>query len=147
MKANNVNFAKGISIHELNSYNCALKNDYINNLIATAFQILPLMNTLVHGIEIAKGFISEAMAKDMSMLSCDRDRLYCKGLAISFKWLDYSQEEAIKLLKDHMFKIAGAFDIIIDDSALHCAYAKKNKTLSQKYIENDEIHYRIIYKE
>ena len=148
MKASNINFAHGVTIYELNSYNCALKNDYINNLISMAFKILPLYNTIVGGIEITQGFISEAMAKDTDFIKSERDRNFCKGLAIEFTWAGYTVDSAITLTKQYMSQIKGSCDLVITDRALQIHFAKKDKTLYQRIKNsNNEIEYRMIVKE
>ena len=137
MKAKPIHFAKGVSIAELNQFNHALKNDYINNLISTAFKIFPFIDKVVDGIRIVNGFVSDAHAKAMDMVRSSTHKAFTNGTAIEFTWMSYNKEQTILMLTNLMNEMPPGFELCVKDDSIIIFNKKSDKILLQE-IKNEE---------
>lgn len=90
-------FYKGISYAELNPYNFALKNDYVQNLIYSGQSLFSSIKKIVgnSNIKVTRGFLSRRYLHDIlpKINNSDERKLvafHSVGLAISVKLEDFS---------------------------------------------------------
>jgi len=100
--SNKIKFIEGITFESLNPHNFHLKNDYINNLLSTAFMILPSIADEVSTVKILKAFLSRSYLR-----SLDRDIVpavykHSIGLALEVTWADWDMTKAL-LVADKLF--------------------------------------------
>lgn len=128
MKAKPLMFAKGVTFFDLNQFNHALKNDYINNLVSTAFKVFPLINPMIDKIRVVRGFVSDAHAKAMGL----NDPLFTSGLAIEFTWEEYNPEQAIVMFKTLMPRMAVGYELVIKPESVIIYSNESERILSQE---------------
>ena len=146
MKAKPLQFAKGVTMTELNQFNHALKNDFINNLISTAFKIFPFINTTVSNIRVVNGFVSEAHANAIGLIKSESDKDFTNGTAIEFTWSDYDREQAILMLKSLMPKMPDPFELLVKEESVIIFSDRHGKTLSQQFKSDNTFETRVISK-
>ena len=89
-------FANGITLEDINRYEAALKNEYMDNLVSTGLSILPVIDQNLSGkqIKIKEGFIPKALLLDLHDVLTHSMISHTKGLALKFTWTNYDYEEA-----------------------------------------------------
>jgi hypothetical protein len=91
-----------IAFEDLNPHNFHLKNDYINNLLFTALNILPPLAKYNIKPKILLAFVSNSYAQD-NLEEYHTNPLFYKftqGLALRITWDNYSQIDAITIIPD-----------------------------------------------
>ena len=99
---NKLKITQNITLESLNPHNFHLKNDYINNLLSTAFIILPIVAEHVTGIEVTKGFLSRSYLRSPSRDIKISHVVYKHsiGLALELTWDNWTYEEALIVAED-----------------------------------------------
>lgn len=149
-------FAKGVSLNEINPDDVALKCPYMNNLVCTAMQILPIANTRIADIKILKGFVGLAkLNSEYKDKKIPADELkHTQGLALRFTWRNYNKRDAIKLFKELYEKecnqtdgyISGYFKLVISDNDIYFSQEKEGRELGEEFLKEDKYLYRTLKK-
>jgi len=87
-------FAENVTIEALNPHNFALKNEYIDNLISTAWLVVTRVAPEVEGIKVIKGFLSESYIRANFKSAGDAVFQHGKGLALELTWNDFTVDKA-----------------------------------------------------
>lgn len=138
----NVKFAENISIESLNPHNFAMKNEYIDNLISTAWLIIPKIATDVDGLRVVKGFLSDAyMRQNYRLEKLEHLTRHGSGLALELTWESFTVDDAtsigIKLLEETLEPLL----VIVDTNRSKlCVYRRflKDKSLLTQMIDNNQ---------
>jgi len=146
-KVKPLQFAKGVTMTDLNQFNHALKNDFINSLICTAFKVFPFINTKVSGIRVVNGFVSEAHAKAIGLIKTDADKAFTNGTAIEFTWTDYDPGQAVVMFRALLSEMPDCFELLIKPESVVIFSERNNKILSQQIKHDDIFETRIISKQ
>lgn len=139
-------FARGITIKEVNPESYALKTPYADNIFGTCLSTLPIIDKLVEGIKIVKGF--EARAKILSNKQEKRLNKYeyahSEGNALKITWKNFDTERALFVAKE-IFKIntKGNIHLIIYDNELGI-YRDLDSRKILRYVPEDNKHRTLI---
>ena len=91
----------GISIVELNPENFALRNDYIDNLFATAYLVInKIINPTGIHATVVRGFLSDKFIKsELSDEAVGHSLIWKhgKGLAIEITWEGFTYQNALTI--------------------------------------------------
>ncbi|HNX38197.1 MAG TPA: hypothetical protein PL124_03940 [Candidatus Cloacimonadota bacterium] len=120
-----IQFADGITLLNLNPFNYALKNDYINNLMNTGMCILPIVaDTVVGDISIKKCFTSKKqfLNNDYEKEDPRLSDKFSEGLAIRLTWDEYDANMATQLAYRVMSQLELKMNIAINNTANHITF-------------------------
>ena len=144
--------ADGLTLRDINPYNHALKNDYLDNLLSLTLLVITSVRYILTDdikINVIRGFISnQALNAEFKTITKDLHK-HTKGNAIKISWKPFIIEHAIKCgriiydtaNKEFQYKII----IDTDDSSLtvisdmlYSSLIVKNKDKTQTIIKNKE---------
>ncbi len=109
--------AKGVSLSTLNPQNFALKNDYMNNLISTAFMAFPVAAEILGDRKffVKRGFQSHAYVTEEVESAITSELIkHTKGLAVEFTWEGWTEENALVVGKAIYQQIADPVNVIVN---------------------------------
>jgi len=100
-------FAKDVSIQEVVPESNSLCPPYMDNIFATCMSTLPMIDKLVSGIRVLKGFIPRAK---MFAMKTDRhldkyEYAHSEGNAIVVTWDSYDEDSAYDIARQIFFKL------------------------------------------
>lgn len=123
-------FAENVTIESLNPHNFAIKNEYIDNLLSTAWLLIPKIGVRQSGIRIIKGFLSEAyMRKHYKTDNALHLLQHSRGLALEVSWDMFTVDDALLVGHALMDECYEPLYIIIDPS-------RKKLCIYRKYLED-----------
>ncbi len=111
---NNIKLIENVTFNSLNPHNFHLKNDYINNLLSTAFLILPVIDELIEKVEVRKGFLSRSYVRATIKNVKPYEYQHTIGLAIEVTWSDWSYDSALIVAEKLFSSIEEGLKIIIN---------------------------------
>lgn len=92
--------AKGVTLRTLNPHNTALKNDFNENLLVTAFSVFPTAAKMIGNrkFRIIRGFESHGyiMNEVSKIASADLLR-HSRGMAVEFTWEKCTEDERMAM--------------------------------------------------
>ncbi len=94
--------ANGVSLSTLNPQYFALKNDYMDKQISTAFMVFPIAANIIgdRTFLIKLGFQSHAYVTQEVEAAITSERIkHTKGLAIEFTWVEWTEEDPLVIGK------------------------------------------------
>jgi hypothetical protein len=104
--------AEGVTLYTLNRNNFSMKNDYMDNLLATAFSVFPLVAHVLGAevkIEVKKGFIAYAhYVEAVNPRATEEELAFTKGLGVQFSWAGFTEDAARGLAFELSDKIQDA---------------------------------------
>ena len=125
--------ANGVTPWTLNPHNMALKNNYWENLMATAFTIFPRVTPVTgddREIIVKRGFQSHAYIMQEVDPTADSDLLkHAKGMAIEFTWKDCNEDE-LMLVASSIYEGAQDPVKIVVDIEKHTVYVSRGVNFS-----------------
>jgi hypothetical protein len=103
---------EGISFSDLNPHNFHLKNDYINNILITAFSVLPVIaKEDLLDVRVIEAFVSSSFIKS----STDKYlRKHFNGRALRITWRGFKVADAIQVALS-LFEEIAHVEIVIDN--------------------------------
>ena len=109
---------EGVTIFTLNPHNMALRNDYINNLLGTAFLVFPIVSKCLGyktKIMIIRGFESSAyIRQELGRTSSAETYKHSCGFAVEFTWDGWTEEVMRYLALELYDKISEYVRIVFD---------------------------------
>ena len=92
-----VKFAENVTIESLNPHNFALKNEYIDNLLSTAWLLIPAIGREYGDLKIIRGFMSEAYMRSQNYRVENAPHIaqHAQGLALEVTWTMFNTDDAI----------------------------------------------------
>ena len=109
--------ANGVTVWTLNPHNMALKNNYWENLLATAFTVFPNVTRVIGDKEIIvkRGFQSHAYIMQEVDPMANSDLLkHAKGMAVEFTWKGCTEDELMLVASSIFDGSSEAVKIVID---------------------------------
>lgn len=121
---NDFKLSESISITELNPYNCALKNEYIDRILTLGM----IVASNVPEAKILSCFISEKKLRDENAKGFDLS--HGIGRAITFTWEEFTESSAIVLANRLVNQYECTVEINVNTSIVRLVYkTKKNKII------------------
>lgn len=146
---NDLIFAEHIRLSNVNPNNFALKNEYISNLMATCFSLIPTIVSVVgeDRVRVTRGFLSRQYMLDnldVPEKAFDDVFKHSKGLALEITFEPYDPEISVALAKaiedsDNQVKI------IIDNKKQRISFYRENKSF--EVFEKTNSGLRLIYSD
>jgi hypothetical protein len=110
-------FAENVTIESLNPHNFAMKNEYIDNLISTAWLLIPKIARQQSGLRIVKGFLSDSyMRQHYRTDNADYILKHAKGLALEVTWDMFTADDATNVGHDIIRECLEPIYVIVDSS-------------------------------
>lgn len=116
--------ANGVTLEAINPRNCALKTDYLDNLLTTAFSIFPRVASVIgdRRITVIRGYLPYAYIMQEMTEAPDKELLkHAKGKAFVFSWENFKEHEAFILARLLYDELPGCH-VIIDgiEQTVYC---------------------------
>lgn len=113
-----------IGLEELNPYNVALKNDYLDNLLTTAFSVIPNIYPVIgYPIIIKRAFCSyRLMQNDHKPETPHLIEKYTQGLGIRITWDQWDFHVAKEAANAVYANIPGNMHIVINNDEKHISF-------------------------
>jgi hypothetical protein len=149
---NDIVIVEGVSLSHLNPRNAALKNDYLGNLLSTAFLVLPHVAEFLEFPPVVKrGFLAKSYLFDNSeRFDLDEEMMkHGEGLALEITWENWSSESALDVaysVYNYVKKQAKENVLIRIDQANRTVYFGRGFDVSQ-IIEVENSNKRTILKD
>jgi hypothetical protein len=103
-----IQIVEGVNLEDLNRKNFSLKNEYMSNLLSTAFLVLPNVYSAVkRELQVTKGFISGASVRDYPESYRHIMSRYTKGLSLEVTWSPWLNDEAVQAAYNIFNQIKG----------------------------------------
>lgn len=132
-----VKFAENVTIESLNPHNFALKNEYIDNLLSTAWLLIPAIGREYGDLKIIRGFMSEAYMRSQNYRVENAPHIaqHAQGLALEVTWTMFNTDDAINTGLDLINTSLEPLYVIVDPErkkiCMYRRYLKDTSTLSQ----------------
>ena len=133
----------GFSIRDLNPENYALKNDYIDNLFTTAYQVIDKI-AIPSGlnISIVRGFLSRNYIENELSKEAEGHTLiyrFSKGLALSITWDDFNYASALTVARHFVDSVSNSTCIVTDKCLEVYRKTKKQEILHKTSSETRRV--------
>jgi len=130
---NKITFVDKITFDSLNPHNFHLKNDYINNLLSTAFLILPVVANEVENIRIKKGFLSKSYIRSLDTEVKPYFYKHSVGLALELTWKDWDINTALLIADTLYSESEEKYKLIINikEKSLYIGRGFKNNSITE----------------
>ena len=117
----------GVDISTLNPHNFHLKNDYIDNLLSTAFLIFPKLKSIFGNtsVRIEKAFLSASYVRNNFTTITDNLLAHTKGLAVEFTWEGFDNDSATQVAL-HLYDAIKEPVLIIIKTFSNRLYVRRN---------------------
>lgn len=109
--------ADGVTLRTLNPHNMALKNDYMENLLVTAFIAFPKIVSALgpRQFKVVRGFESHAYIMQETQGTISNDLLrHAKGYALEFTWKSATADDLMLAAIAIYDNISEPIKIIVD---------------------------------
>lgn len=140
--------ANGVSISTLNPQNFALKNDYMDNLLSTAFMVFPIAIEVLgdRRFIIKRGFQSHAyITQEVEAAITSELFKHTKGLALEFTWEGWTEEDALIVAKALYQRMKEPVKIIVnsDNRTMYIGRGYVESILMQQSLNERRILSRV----
>ena len=108
--------ASGVTLNTLNPQNYSLKNDYLENLLVTAFTAFPAAAKVIgdRRFIVRKGFIPYSVLQENDPRASSDQIKHTKGLAVRFAWDGWTPEEGMWVAQAIYQERAEPVKVIVD---------------------------------